>query len=567
MVAFAIVSLYIAIASLSVSDEILLRDADLSLPGLGVGVRASFFFMVAPWLLVLVHFNAIVQAVILARRISAFRRAASEGHNLSPEQRSTPDALTSSIPMTHLATDTTIPRGYRALLTCFEWAILIFAPIAMLVLLHVKFLPFQHSGDPLQWLCVALVLALTTWLCPDIYSVVKPVGTLTWPSMLSSIYYIIGLDLRLRWLAKLLTVVLILSAMTLSFSDIFVEWKFLWAPLKIENRLKVPNTRLYSSLEPSLARACNTTDEEGNSLGLVLTRRSLNGVQLSGSSLCNAKLEDATMQDADLRDASLHGAVFRRADLQSADLENAMAHNADFDRTEAHKANFKGAELNGAAFRDAHLTMADFGDAILSGASLLAAELRCSKLQNAQLQGANLWRADLRGTDLRHADLQGANLLGAQLQGADLGYAKLRGANLEGADLQGANLGGTQLQGAILDGADLRGVVSSGTEGFAKMGFGEWILERAGSESDLEGVAFDGGVDQDDIRAAVDAMNGYVSHEDISRFSDRVKGHVGRRGKRDAIMESGAIIGTYSKTDAGNWIWVDEREACNSRAT
>lgn len=58
-------------------------------------------------------------------------------------------------------------------------------------------------------------------------------------------------------------------------------------------------------------------------------------------------------------------------------------------------------------------------------------------------------RRSLRHADLRNVILVRAGLSGAQLQGADLSGARLQGADLRGAHLQGADLAGAQLQGAV----------------------------------------------------------------------------------------------------------------------
>ena len=86
----------------------------------------------------------------------------------------------------------------------------------------------------------------------------------------------------------------------------------------------------------------------------------------------------------------------------------------------------------------------------LIGTNLSGIQFQGANLWRAQLQGADLLNAKLQGADLQYAKLQGANLLGAQLQGADL-----QNANLQGADLQNARLQGADLRGAWLQGADL----------------------------------------------------------------------------------------------------------------
>ena len=97
--------------------------------------------------------------------------------------------------------------------------------------------------------------------------------------------------------------------------------------------------------------------------------------------------------------------------------------------------------------------------AVLSHVILVRADLR-----GTQLQGADLWGAKLQGASLGSAQLQGTSLWGAELEGAYLGGAKLQGAYLWDAELQGADLGDAQLQGASLWGAELQGANLGGAQ-------------------------------------------------------------------------------------------------------
>ncbi len=131
--------------------------------------------------------------------------------------------------------------------------------------------------------------------------------------------------------------------------------------------------------------------------------------------------------------------------------------------------NLQNRDLRFADFFGAVLPKADLRHVQLQGAVLLKAKLQGvigwdkTQLQGAilggtQLQGAGLIEADLRVADLRGADLQGADLSWANLQSADLRGADLQAANLQGAKLQGADLRGAKLQGANLREAILQGV-------------------------------------------------------------------------------------------------------------
>ena len=119
--------------------------------------------------------------------------------------------------------------------------------------------------------------------------------------------------------------------------------------------------------------------------------------------------------------------------------------------------NFQYAQLQGADLRDAQLQGAFLVGARLQGANLVIVQLQSADLWEVQLQGARLVGAQLQGADLLNARLQGADLTGARLQGANLADARLQGATLWGAQLQCADLREVRLQGADLWNAQLQG--------------------------------------------------------------------------------------------------------------
>ncbi len=119
--------------------------------------------------------------------------------------------------------------------------------------------------------------------------------------------------------------------------------------------------------------------------------------------------------------------------------------------------------LKGRSLRHARMSKAILIGADLRGAQLQGADLREAKLQSvkwggaAQLAGADLSRTRLTRAELMQSQLQGAKLMGTELQGANLTGTQLQGANLLGAKLIDAILVDVQLQGADLREAKLQG--------------------------------------------------------------------------------------------------------------
>ena len=175
---------------------------------------------------------------------------------------------------------------------------------------------------------------------------------------------------------------------------------------------------------------------------VVLTDRSLNGLDLSGLDLAGA----------DLRWARLNRAKLVGTRLAGANLDLAWGIEADF----------SGADLRGASLFQVQLRRARLDGADLSG-SRLTGDLNQTSLKGARLADID-GAADMRNQSmglmraaLRSAVLDGADLSRARLGRADMEFAKLRGADLSGADLALAQLGGADLTGASVAGLDLTG--------------------------------------------------------------------------------------------------------------
>ena len=195
--------------------------------------------------------------------------------------------------------------------------------------------------------------------------------------------------------------------------------------------------------------------------------------------------------------------------------------------------------------------------AILSEAQLQEeADLRYAKLQGAnlfktRLQGADLSDAHMQGAFLSKARLQGADLSCAQLQGAVLGKTRLQGATLWGAWLQGAVLWQAQLQEADLMAAQLQGVSSQDQN---PPGFERKISDRIGKPSDLTGIIFARGLQEEDLNTLCKGLSAKKAHV----LREKLRAHVGQPASNELPENSGATTAPpslpYTQEEAEQWI-------------
>ena len=509
---YLVISLYILVIVSSTDSELLFRAGDVQMPIINAGVSVVWFFTVVPWILLILHFNLLIQAMFLSRKISQYVSEL-DRHVLvlSAHERTVALGLLFPLPLAHTLADADQRRSTRILLGAMVFLSVAVLPPCILIYTQVQFLPFQE--EVYVWLHRSAVVAdigLLWWLWPRIVMPDRRKGR-----RVESTNNRVG---RRRSLVQCLPrrprvaftlVMIFLSVLSVISSLIVADFpggtmrnlipKFdIWPDFLPDREYRLSEAVLVSKEPPpeilaayysTNCRSDNTgtlsrCDESAIDVGsyfwckhaipLELNERHLRGADLSDTILCKIKLENTELHGANLSEAQLDTAILLKADLSKAKLHDANLRGANLYRAilskaELHganlwearltEANLKNTELHGANLSQAHLDTA-----ILSEADLSQAILHGADLSQTELHGTDLWGAELHGADLQEAELHGANLWGAELHGANLSGAKLHGANLSGARLHGADLSGAKLHGADLSGAELHGANLSGAE-------------------------------------------------------------------------------------------------------
>jgi uncharacterized protein YjbI with pentapeptide repeats len=417
---------YFAVAAGAVTHEDLFFERAVKLPFLGIDLPLLAFFFLAPILFVIVHAYTLVHLVMLTEKAKRFRKALHEsGRNVTEKARENLRwQLPSNVFIQFLAGPSDLREGaFGWLLRAIAWITLVIAPILLLLMMQVQFLPFHSSV--ITWthrLALLADLILIWWLCGKVLSSSKLEG-------------------RHRLLPGVVSAV----AFALSLGAVL----FSWTTATFRGELQDHEDSIVTGESGLLPREESLHDLLFNlPIDDTIRRRKSpfsSTLVLSGLNVYEGlKIDDP--EKAKWRDY-----VFR---ARGRDLTG-----ANFDLAILRKVDFAGARLEGASFKGAQTEGTSFAGATLFGASFIRA-----KLDNAQLQGASLNGAQLQGASLVSAQLQGASLANAQLGGASLKGAQLQGASLNGAQLEGASLDGAQLQGASFADAQLRGVSLAGAE-------------------------------------------------------------------------------------------------------
>ena len=165
---YLVVALYVLVIVSSTDHELLFRAGDVQMPIVNVGVPVVWFFVVVPWLLVLLHFNLLIQATFLADKVSQYASAIL-GQTRAPKERTEALGLLYPAPLAHKVAEIHQPGTMRRLLNAMVLVTLAVLPPAILMFTQVKFLPYQ--GEFFTWLhriSVGIDICLLWWLWPRI---------------------------------------------------------------------------------------------------------------------------------------------------------------------------------------------------------------------------------------------------------------------------------------------------------------------------------------------------------------------------------------------------------------
>jgi Pentapeptide repeats (9 copies) len=404
---YLFVLFYLAVAAGAVTHADLFFENPVKLPFLNIELPLLAFFFLAPILFLIVHVYTLVHLVMLSDKAKRFHQALHDqiGSNddLSKDESARRAVIRaclqrqmpSNIFVQFLAGPPEVRASrFGTLLRGIAWVTLVVAPVLLLLMMQIQFLPFHSSF--ITWthrIALLAALVLIWWLWREILSGRAADGRRRPASRVWT-----GLGFALSACAVLFS----WTAATFPGEwqeDHWPDWRFLDARTELGEPKKVSLHDLLFDLPVD-----NTTRHRRSFFSSTLVLPGLNIYE-------GLRIDDP--EKAKWRDY-----VFRA----------------------------RGRDLKGAILDLASLPRVDFAGAELRGASLYRAQLQRASFENAQLQGASLDHAQLQDASLERAELQDASLIHAQLQGVSLVDAQLQGASLQYAHLEHPAFGSTRIR-------------------------------------------------------------------------------------------------------------------------
>lgn len=487
-VTFVSVGAYVAVTVASTTHEMLLRASSLvTLPLLNAQIPiigAFGFYSIAPWLVVLLHSDLLLQLSILSSELGRFDQRVTQ---LPAEQGAMLRQRVANFYYVLYLTGQAPSRFLHYLSAFITWVTTVVLPLGLLLWIQIRFLPFHSPLD--TWLHRAAILADVALI---VFILVPPLrarhrrepGATAWKEMLSRACSVPTLVLAAcAGVVACSLLVVTLPGDTASGPS--------WFPQNMQLRERVLTANTLSPEDINALRD-NPPERLGDVLSKVTPFQSLQGRDFRFADLYNAVLPKLDLRavrtegaetppvpadcesrrgctdppeciEGGLERTRLAGANFGWASMQQAMFDEAILEDADLSWAKVQFGSFTRARMNNANLSSARLASAHFDLAKLCGANLNEAvmpksTLRQAFLRGATLRGADLGNANLEGADLRGADLSGANLTGAFLRSAQLQGAVLRGAKLDGATMDGSSMNLTDV--AAASGADEAGTPS-----------------------------------------------------------------------------------------------------------
>ncbi|ESS72148.1 pentapeptide repeat protein [Methyloglobulus morosus KoM1] len=497
-VAFLAFVAYLGVIVWGTTHEDLLRISPVKLPILDVELPLTAFYNFVPWMVVLLHFNLLMQLELLSCKLWNLDRGLSD----TAAGQQVRDRLF-IFPFTHLIAGRSEVLLIRWLMSLVVGISVIALPLAILLAAQIRFLPFHDEAITWSqrlavWVDAAMLLALWPLIASPKDRAMewwqnagfRLLGY--WPA-LTQYYSVLGFNWLARWINHLwqgfairefssrpipqvgtepkgmvvllasVPLIVLLSIIAVIPGRITAHKYYNSAEKNQPNDMAQEVPRYFEDwlirkVPPSWLSVAAYQYDTVTCTSLPLsekTEASILQVMLGPCAWFNWGLFPRNLN---LRETRLIPKEVPLSLLTRATDANKTIRDGAFKEFDG--LNLKNRDLRFADLYGAVLPKADLRHVQLQGAVLLKAKLQgVIGWDKTQLQGAVLGGTQLQGAGLIEADLRDADLRGANLQAADLGWANLQSADLRGADLQAANLQGAKLQGADLRGAKLQGAI------------------------------------------------------------------------------------------------------------
>jgi uncharacterized protein YjbI with pentapeptide repeats len=496
-IGFMAVCAYNLVVAFSTTDMDLLVGKGIRLPVVDVEVSIVAFYVIVPYVILLMHFNLLLQLQMLSRKLYAYDASVAPSKAISVENDaatvSKNPVSTSKLPASLALADglNVFPYSYYLVGWTSQWMhrclgtvvgiTILLLPLFTLLILQLRFLAYQnHWYTWSQRIAVIADVVIVIYLWPKIMSredswsdywkrLKRDIWICKVPTFICAAlwvawcYRLFARDAAVNdqlvlffknheGLAKLvrgyvsetpdvpLLFTFFLVVISLLGIIVFFEWRNRYCKCnEIQGILPYLLVIMIGILMPLALVAKGEGFEKWwgetnfSESPRVIRFRTLN---LTGQVIFTKSVPPETVENLRRGGINTKQALSKVApiDLKSRGLRGAKLTNSVLTKADLANANLTGADLYAA-----HLEYANLDGSILEGVSGEQAYLDGAIFSKAKLKDACFYQADLQGAFLKESEANSADFDSANLMGTDLTESVLTDANFRSAKLQGAN--------------------------------------------------------------------------------------------------------------------------------
>ncbi|MBS1728041.1 MAG: pentapeptide repeat-containing protein [Armatimonadetes bacterium] len=446
---FLLLTTYIGISVFSTTHLMLLTEASIPLPIIGVNLPLKLFYIFVPVVYVLLHLNLVLHVKMLDEQVRIFDEQLensgkkSYAWNLYREKRKRmlfPFFISRALLI--LGNRTSVEKIFLLL---FKLTV-VYIPIFVLFLIQYQFLPYHDTT--ITWvhrICLIsdLLILRFVWQRREEYFDRTPRSSLT-KCRLSQI--VLGLSLFIslfiltvpdeymdRWAISSTSLerryVVFRASLDLKPLEQYGDWTsvdFLHRNLNVENEyigLDIPATKDRFSIFTDKA-----LEEKwaSSTLTLKLSGRDFSYANFTGSSffrvdLSSCKLTHAIFTRSFLRDCTMSGSV-----LSYSQFDGSRAPGLQADHVTGVGCILSYCEFLGVDFSDSNLTKSKVIKGLMVGSNMSGVNFKGSTFSNASFNGSIFERSDLSDVDISNCFLDSVDFKDARLRTVDLVGLDLR---------------------------------------------------------------------------------------------------------------------------------------------
>lgn len=282
-VTFLVFALYMAITIAATTDEQLLRDAPIKVPLLSdVNLPVSWFYAVAPWMLIVLHADLLLHFTLLGDKLHAFDASLHAVRNA--DQRKHLRTRLANFPFAHWIAGSGEDRSFMLFEGLIVGITLVTLPLGLLLFAQLEFLPFQSIGT--TWSHRAAVLFdvwILAYFWPNIVQTklgaARWWGKAVWSDWLTQLLKRgpRGADLRKAWRERSR------GAFLLGLGSLFALFVSLFVALVPDEPWEKTLIGVFSPTPPQ--HETSTKDSTGNKAATVAQATAAQGAE--GITLCS----------------------------------------------------------------------------------------------------------------------------------------------------------------------------------------------------------------------------------------------------------------------------------------